>query len=90
MELKEFVNRTLTEIAEGVATGAIAAKKVGAVVNPRDVALGGELDHAESVAIEIHRGTVSYGYNADKRAIGGCPRQKHKITLIRFHQINVL
>jgi hypothetical protein len=34
MELKEFVSRTLTEIAEGVAAAATAAAEFGAVVNP--------------------------------------------------------
>lgn len=35
MELKDFVSRTLVEICEGVAEGAAAAEKAGAVVNPR-------------------------------------------------------
>lgn len=38
MGLKEFVSRTLTEIADGVATGATAAADFGAVVNPREEA----------------------------------------------------
>ncbi len=35
MELKEFVSRTISEIAEGVAAGAIAAAKAGCRCKPR-------------------------------------------------------
>jgi hypothetical protein len=54
MELKEFVSRTLTEIAEGVAAGAKAAAEVGAVVNPRERNPRGEDGPvAKSVDIEF-------------------------------------
>ncbi len=62
MELKEFLSQTLAEIAEGVATGAEAASKFGAVVNPGAIHMGGVELPPDEVSIEFTIGlTVSDG-----------------------------
>jgi hypothetical protein len=70
MELKEFVSRTITEIAEGVAAGAIAAAKSGAVVNPGEMGMGGiEMDPKE-VNIEFTVGLTVTDAAKTKGGIG--------------------
>jgi hypothetical protein len=71
MKLKEFVSRTLTEIAEGVAEGAIAAQKSGAIVNPLEpVMMGGETRYAKSVDIEFTVGLSVTDATQTKGGIG--------------------
>ena len=70
MELKDFVSRTLTDIAEGVATGAKAAAEFGAVVNPKSATLGGELRHADETQIEFTIGLTVTDAASAKGGIG--------------------
>lgn len=69
MELKEFVSRTLTEIAEGVAEGAKAAEATGAIVNPRERNPRGE-DGVSGKCIDIEF-TVGLSVTDAAKAKGG-------------------
>lgn len=70
MELKEFLAQTLAEIAEGVATGAEAASKFGAIVNPGGVGLGGVEFSPEKVSIEFTIGLTVTDGTKTKGGIG--------------------
>jgi hypothetical protein len=71
LELKEFVSRTLTEIAEGVADGAVAAEKVGAIINPRGrTPQGSEAPRSIPVNIEFTVGLSITDGTQTKGGIG--------------------
>lgn len=69
MELRDFVSRTLIEIAEGVAAGAKAAAEVGAVVNPRERSPHGH-EQATSKSVDIEF-TVGLSVTDAAKAKGG-------------------
>jgi hypothetical protein len=68
MELKDFVSRTLAEIAEGVSVGAKSAAEFGAVVNPGRAIMGGSELLPEEVNIEF---TIGLSITDDTKTKGG-------------------
>ena len=68
MELKDFISRTLADIAEGVSAGARAAAEFGAVINPGVTALGGVKLLLNEVNIEF---TVGLTVTDDTKTKGG-------------------
>lgn len=93
MELKEFVKRTLAEIAEGVSEGAKAAEAFGAIVNPRGFMMGIESDEGENVSIEFTVGLSISDATQTKGGIGvvagifaiGSQGQSNDATLSTTH-----
>lgn len=68
MELKEFLSRTLAEIAEGVANGAKAAAEFGAIINPGVITMGGVELSPNEVKIEF---TIGLTVTDDTKTKGG-------------------
>jgi len=71
MELKEFVSRTLAEIAEGVAIGATEVAKVGGIVNPKELTpMGSETRFSKGTDIEFTVGLSVTDGTQTKGGIG--------------------